>query len=259
MSNQKYLKSIATHSISQFDAAVENGALRAEPFSYLVVDNFLPEAVAKSAMDAFPPMDDPSWEKTSNEGIEVKNRSDWKSEFDIPDGIIEVVRLMNSVDMLQAISKALDIPKLIPDPYFSGGGLNVTERSGMLDVHVDGNYHDATGLNRRVNALVYLNPNWQEDWGGEFGVYANDMETVVEAVAPLFNRLVVFDTHDRSYHGLPNPINFPQDDPRRSIILYYYTVAPRLTEQIVVAEPHSALWRSKGLRDKRGNKTRDYS
>ena len=145
------------------------------------------------------------------------------------------------------------------DPYYSGGGLNISERGGLLDIHVDGNYHDASGMNRRVNLLYYLNPNWEPTWGGEFGIYDDNGETLVKAVAPTFNRCVIFDTHDKSYHGLPNPINFPSDDPRRSILLYYYTVAKRPTSQIMEDAPHSALWKSKGFTDKRGNKTRDYT
>ena len=96
--------------------------------------------------------------------IEVKMRSKWSSEFDIPEKIVDAIRIMNSAPFLESLSKALDIPKLIPDPYFTGGGLNVTVSGGLLDVHVDGNYHDATGLHRRVNAILYLNPGWQEGW-----------------------------------------------------------------------------------------------
>ena len=61
----------------------------------------------------------------------------------------------------------------------------------QLDVHVDGNYHDATGLNRRINALLYLNPEWEESWGGEFGIYNNDGSVQLKKIAPIFNRLVV--------------------------------------------------------------------
>ena len=43
-------------------------------------------------------------------------RSNWASEFDIPDQIIDAVRLMNSSPILQGLSEALDILKLIPDP-----------------------------------------------------------------------------------------------------------------------------------------------
>ena len=27
----------------------------------------------------------------------------------------------------------------------------------------------------------------------------------------LFNRMIAFDTHDYSFHGVPNPINFPKN------------------------------------------------
>ncbi|HDR9172757.1 TPA: hypothetical protein QDB40_006886, partial [Burkholderia vietnamiensis] len=72
-------------------------------------------------------------------------------------------------------------------------------------------------------------------------------------------RLVIFDSHDKSFHGLPDPVNFPEHEPRRSIILYYYTKEPRPDGQVVVDEPHSALWKKRNLLDKRGNKTRNFT
>ena len=85
-----------------------------------------------------------------------------------------LVRILNSSIFLKALSKVFSIPKIMPDPYFTGGGLNITERGGLLDVHVDGNYHDASGLNRRLNILIYFNPGWKKSWGGEFGIYSNN-------------------------------------------------------------------------------------
>ena len=113
-------------------------------------------------------------------------------------------------------------------------------------------------MNRRLNALVYLNPEWQDDWGGEFGVYDESGEHCLKKIAPLFNRLVVFDSHDKSFHGLPDPVNFPEGEPRRSILLYYYTKENRPGEQIVVESPHSALWKKRDLLDKRGSRERNY-
>lgn len=149
-----------------------------------------------------------------------------------------------------------DIHKLVPDAYFSSGGLNVTQRGGSLDVHVDGNYHDATGLNRRINALLYLNPEWEESWGGGFGIYNNDGSVQLKKIAPIFNRLVVFDTHDYSFHGLPEPLNFPDGKHRKSLILYYYTSESRPMAQKITENPHSALWVKRGINDKTGNISR---
>ena len=256
--SQQKLKNMAIICSDKIEAA-ENGAEYFEvPYKHLVIDNFLDSEMANLCLQSFPDLTDESWEHANDVDIEIKYRTTWKSEFDIPDGIVDVIRIMNSSYFLQAVSQRFAIPKVMPDPYFTGGGLNVTKAGGLLDVHVDGNYHDASGLNRRLNALIYLNPNWKPGWGGEFGLYDENGDVCLKEVEPIFNRLVIFDSHDKSFHGLPAPLNFPDGETRKSIILYYYTKDPRPQTQISVEEPHSALWKKRGLHDKRGNKTRNF-
>lgn len=257
--DQSSLKHLAIEAASKISISKEDESYFRSPFQHIVIDNFFPNEFALKLSHAFDKIEKEEWEYTSDEGIEVKYRTNWKSEFDIPDSVAPAIRILNSAPILSAMSDRLGIPKLMPDPYFTGGGLNMTERGGLLDVHVDGNYHDASGLNRRVNLLVYLTQGWERSWGGEFGIYSNDGEKLEKSVAPLFNRCVIFDTHDKSFHGLPNPINFPSGSPRKSIILYYYTKAARPSDQVSVKDPHSALWKSKGFTDKRGKKTREHS
>ena len=229
-----------------------------KPYKHLVIDNFFDKKLINQCLKNFPNTLDKSWEFTNDKDIEVKYRSKWASEFDIPEGIIDAVRIMNGADFLKSVSEMFKIKKLIPDPYFTGGGLNVTKKGGLLDVHVDGNYHDATGLNRRLNALLFLNKNWTPKWGGEFGLYDSKGEKCLKKIEPIFNRLVVFDTHDTSWHGLPDPITFPDDNPRKSILLYYYTKEERSPDQIKIKKPHSALWKKRGEKDKKGKKTRYF-
>lgn len=255
---QNELKNIAIESSSKIDKIKETDFYFEEPFKHFYIDNFFKENFAEQILSSFPPLDSAKWESSNDPDIEVKMRSKWKSEFDIPENIIESIRIMNSSYFLKALSKSLDIDKLLPDPYFSGGGLNATVSGGLLDVHVDGNYHDASGLHRRVNAILYLNPGWEESWGGEFGLYDKKGEKLIKKIAPLNNRFMVFDTNDYSFHGLPDPINFPVGKARRSIILYYYTKDPRPSDSILVEKPHSALWKKRGWLDKRGNQTRDF-
>lgn len=229
------------------------------PYRHVVIDNFLDFPMARMCLTSFPPLDSGCWESANDADIEIKMRTTWKSEFDIPDGIVDAVRIMNCAPVLQAMGERLGIPKLVADPYFSGGGLNITRSGGLLDVHVDGNYHDATGLNRRANAILYLNEQWQPEWGGEFGVYDTTGRHCIKRIAPVFNRLVIFDSHDFSFHGLPEPLNFPKDQQRKSIILYYYTHAARPAHHTAVAAPHSALWVKRDGKDKRGNTTRAFN
>lgn len=255
---QLMLKSIAEDCAKKIKNAINGVEYFEYPFKHAVIDNFFTEDFANNLLFNFPLVDSPIWERTNDTDIEIKLRTKWESEFDTPDGIVDAVRILNSSLILNAMSNLFGILKLMPDPYFSGGGLNVTVSGGLLDVHIDGNYHDASGLNRRINAIIYLNPGWQDGWGGEFGLYDSTGDILIKKVEPLFNRLVIFDTNDYSYHGLPDPLNFPKDEVRKSIILYYYTKEARPESQISVSEPHSALWKKRNLLDKRGNKTRDF-
>ena len=94
--------------------------------------------------------------------------------------------------------------------------------------------------------------------GGEFGLYDNKGEKCLKKIEPIFNRLLVFDTHDSSWHGLPDPINFPENNPRKSVILYYYTKDEKSINQIKVRSP-TAHCGKRGEKDKRGKKTRDFN
>lgn len=256
--NQYDLKRAAIAGAEKILQSKPNESYFDEPFRHLVLDDFLPSDLAGICYKNFPDINSNEWECQNDKDIEVKYRTKWVSEFDIPDGIVDAVRILNSAIFLRAISQRMGIKKIIPDPYFTGGGLNVTLPGGLLDVHVDGNYHDATGLNRRLNAILYLNPGWIPAWGGEFGIYNKTGTECLKKVPPLFNRLVVFDSHDFSFHGLPDPLNFPEGVGRKSIILYYYTKDSRPSEHTNINKPHSALWVKRQLKDKKGNESREY-
>lgn len=254
----KELKKVAIDSTEKISVNNKDFEFCEFPFKHFVLDNFLNEDLAQKCLQSFPKEDDPSWEKTNDKNIEIKKRSTWKSEFDIPENIVDLVRILNSSLFIEKIGELFDIPKLMPDPYFTGGGLNETTKGGLLDVHIDGNYHDASGLNRRMNAIFFLNPNWKDKWGGQFGLYDSKGNVCLKEVSPIHNRLLVFDTSDISFHGLPNPLKCPKNITRKSVILYYYTKSRRPGNQNSFEKPHSALWKKKGLKDKKGKTEREY-
>lgn len=256
--NNQQLKRIALDCVDKISRDNKDINFSTFPFKHCVLDKFLDEDLAQKCLESFPNEDDPSWEKTDDKDIEIKKRTTWKSEFDIPDNIVDLVRILNSSLFIQKIGELFDIPKLMPDPYFTGGGLNETSKGGLLDVHIDGNYHDASGLNRRMNAIFFLNPDWNDEWGGQFGLYDSKGNECLKEVSPIFNRLLVFDTSDISFHGLPNPLSCPKNVTRKSVILYYYTKSSRPKNQNSFEKPHSALWKKKGLKDKKGKIERDH-
>lgn len=256
---QKQLKNIAESVAEKVNNSVNTKNYFKEPYELLYIDDVFPEDILNYCLLQYPKINSNKWHHSNVPNIEIKSWTKWKSEFDVPDGIINIVRILNSSIILKAISNALSIYKLIPDCYFTGGGLNITPPGGLLDVHVDGNYHDATGLNRRVNSILYLNKNWEKSYGGEFGVYDNNGSNLVRKIEPIFNRLVIFNTHDKSYHGYPEKVKYPDNELRKSIILYYYTLEERNSNDIVIKEPHSALWKKYNFSDHNGQNKRKYS
>jgi len=217
------------------------------PFPHVIIDDLFPGQLISELVSEFPSPIDPSWDRSVVEGIQVKLRSNWQSEDDISPMTADVVHFFNSGSFMKCLSAITGVQKLISDPYFTGGGRNCILPGGILDVHADGNWHDAMGVHRRLNAILYLNENWDEQWGGHFELWDKDLTGCVKAVAPLANRLLIFETHDFTYHGHPNPLACPEGNSRKSLIFYYYTAESRPAQQILNAEPHRALWRKKSL------------
>ena len=221
----------------------------ADPFPHCYLDNFFDNEVLNELITEFPDITDPIWEASSQEGIQVKLRSNWQSEADIRPVTKSVVHFLNSGAVMKQLSRLTGIEKLISDPYYTGGGLNCTKRDGLLDVHADGNWHHAMGVHRRLNVILYLNKDWNLNWGGALELWDDSLSECVKSIDPVGNRLVVFETHDRTFHGHPNPLNCPPDESRKSLILYYYTAAARPENQVVVEQPHRALWRKRQMKE----------
>lgn len=57
--------------------------------------------------------------------------------------------------------------------------------------------------NRRLTTILYLNPAWQPQDGGELLLYANDNETLLETVLPGFGTMVIFLSEEFPHEVLP--------------------------------------------------------
>ncbi len=115
------------------------------------------------------------------------------------------------------------ITGIIPDPGYVGGGMHEITSGGFLKVHADFNRHKQLHLDRRLDAILYLNSDWEDSWGGQLELWDRSMSEAVVSLAPVAGRLVCFATDDYSYHGHPDPLTCPPDRFRRSLALYYYT------------------------------------
>jgi len=190
-----------------------------DPFPHLVIDEFMDERQALQLSSDFPAFDSPAWHTYDN-AIEVKKTCNNWHHFS-PD----MYRFFYDINSLECILPFEELTKcrLFPDYGLHGAGMHIHGSGGKLNTHLDYSIHPKLKLERRLNLIVYLNPDWQESWGGSLGLWRDDNGKpgeLVKSIAPMFNRAVVFDTTG-AWHGLPEPINCPVGQHRKSLAVYY--------------------------------------
>jgi hypothetical protein len=212
----------------------------AKPFPHIVLDDFFDSTMLGAVLEEFPAPGQLSWRSFNNQ-YEVKLFASADADF----GPLTRLFLyhLNSLTFLKFLSEVTGIANLIPDPHFSGGGMHQIVRGGKLGIHADFNYHKHYQLDRRLNALIYLNKEWRPEYGGHLELWDREMTGCKVKVLPVFNRMVVFSTTDYTYHGHPDPLQCPDNMTRKSLALYYYTNGRPKSE--ITGDKHSTLFQER--------------
>jgi Rps23 Pro-64 3,4-dihydroxylase Tpa1-like proline 4-hydroxylase len=193
----------------------------ADPFPHVVLDDLFEPRLLHDVLEEFDAMDRTPWHYTERETERKYSTEDFQH---FGPTTRAVITQLNAAPFLAFLEQLTGIAGLIADPHLRGGGLHEIRRGGALGVHADFNFYKRLNLYRRLNLLVYLNEAWSEDWGGDLELWDRAGKRCVRRISPLFNRAVIFDTSNYSYHGHPLPLQCPEDRSRKSLALYYYTV-----------------------------------
>ena len=213
--------------------------LTAKPFPHISLDNFLRPEVLDAVVRDFPARDSEPWEAMVDKD-QKKFAANVVSKM--APSVRRVLYFLNSREIVNFLEKLTGIEGLIPDPHYAGGGCHELRPGGFLKVHADFNWHKQMRLDRRINLLLYLNKDWQPEYGGNLELWDTTMTHKVAEYAPLFNRCVIFNTTDNSYHGNPVPVSCPPDRSRRSLAFYYYTNGRPAGE---VSQSHGTLFKNR--------------
>ena len=198
--------------------ALRNEFQARTPFRWLVMENFLTPQAAQAIYDEYPKVDQ-TWVDTN--GLHQKNK--WTKPAEPGSLAGAFYEEVNSPAFRTLLEEITGIEDILPDSDLFGAGYHQILDGGFLDVHVDFNKHEGTGLDRRMNLIVYLNPNWGDNYGGELELWDMDKKVELASVVPTFNRCVLFETNEVSYHGHPKPLKTGGKSTRKSLSVYYYT------------------------------------
>ena len=212
----------------------------AEPFPHVVIDNFIDAETARAIAAEYPTFDQAKELGFSFNALNERKKIQITDQARFPEGVRALSDFLASPAFLADLSALTGIPNLLADPRLHGGGMHMTGPHGRLDVHVDFNrgYGD---LHRRLNVLVYLNPQWEDAWGGQIELWDEDVKNCRISLSPVLGRCLIFETSGISFHGVA-PLQCPQDQVRRSFAAYYYTQeAPARGD----AEVHGTVFRAR--------------
>jgi len=236
------LKKIATENYNNYVAA--------QPFPSIVFDNFFKEDILNLILNDFP-------KNIQEIGSKFDNKAEKKLVLNSPDKLSKhtnnFINFLNSEPFVKFLNTITDVKEtLITDPYLAGGGLHELKNNGHLNIHADFNLHPKMKLDRRLNVLIYLNKNWQDNNGGHLELWNKNMDKCEKKILPIFNRMVIFSTTDYSYHGNPNKVKIDENNSRKSIALYYYSNGRPQSEKKLGL--HSTIFRQRpGTQDVDGN------
>ncbi|MDO3388827.1 2OG-Fe(II) oxygenase [Gilvimarinus sp. SDUM040013] len=151
--------------------------------------------------------------------------------------------LASSQEFRDWVGEVTGIDQLLYDPHYFGGGSHENLSGQSLDAHVDFTHHPITNWHRRLNLIVYLNHDWQRERGGNICFHKDphlppEQDEIIEVV-PVFNRAVLFETHNHSWHGF-KAVDLPEQESsrsRKSFALYFYT-----DDRANKVRPHSTIY-----------------
>lgn len=198
------------------------------PFDYHVIDNFLDKERARKIEQEFPDFYSPIWFEY-NSPLEVKRAcNNW---YHFGPETYKLFCELNSPEFIERLKKITGIQTLYPDIGLHGGGLHMMSSGGKLNIHLDYSLHPKLKLQRKLNLILYLTEEWESEWGGSLEFWSHNQELNKPnkkevAIENIFNRAVIFDTTQNSWHGFAEPIQCPDNQYRKSIAVYYLTDPP---------------------------------
>lgn len=222
-------------------AAYREAFQSAQPFKHVCIDDFFTRTAADASLRDFPPFDR---EYARNEFGEYGGKAVVSNIREISPFYAKLYDYFMGREFLQAMSAITGIDDLRGDPTLYGGGTHENINGQTLDVHIDYNFQIEGGFHRRANLLLYLNEEWDPAWGGAIELHSNPRrpaEDGYEQFNVIFNRAVIFETNEHSWHGF-RTIDLPKDRlhiSRKCLSIYLYT-PDRPTEEI--AGPHGTFY-----------------
>lgn len=220
---------IFTKNLSEYAKEIKSEFDNNIPFAHIAIKNLFDAEILRAAKNEISETQGIS--RNYHDSNQLKKLIEGKQLLtSSPPNIKKVFTALNSPEFVKFLQELSGIPDLYADDTFRGGGIHHIPPGGKLGIHIDFS-RPSWNINtyRRCNALLYVNENWKDEWGGHLELWDNSIQKggkCINKVSPDFNTLVIFGTKKASWHGHPTPLMCPQDRARQSFASYYYSNTP---------------------------------
>ena len=141
----------------------------------------------------------------------------------------------------------MHIVGLLPDPHLVGAGYSIIRNGKDLGCHYDFNWNDRLRLHRKLSTLLYITPDWKDEWGGHIqywddNIDINPKSNLIESVAPKFNRLVINENINKGPYHKVSGVNAPDNIYGRCAIRFFYYIST--SEYDKDNPPHRSTYKS---------------
>ncbi len=242
MLSQTNIKSILSETALAQEELYRETFQQAQPFKHVLMENFLDDEFLKNILIEFPLP--PGQGALKNEFGGASRKHAVHAITELGENFKKWDNLLQSDEFIHYLEKISGINDLIYDPEYHGAGThNNLDGQGML-THIDFNLHRTTGYHRRLNLIIYINEEWDPEWGGSLELHRDPWEPATDEVhifPPLLNNAVLFETNEYSWHGFEN-IKLPEDKKnlsRKSLTVYYYSKTRPANE---IAPKHGTIY-----------------
>jgi len=220
--NHDHILSENFQNLEQIAQNEKTNYLNAKPFPNIVLSNFFKEDFLNTILEEFPDLS--KLNESQNYSVKNEIKLSNKNYNKFPQTIKSFFDFLNADIFLNFLQNITSIKeRLVSDPHLEGGGLHEIKSGGVLKIHTDFNRHPFLDLDRRINVLIYLNKNWNDNYGGHLELWNQNMSKCEKRISPSFNTMVIFSTTDFSNHGHPEHLSCPKEISRKSLALYYFS------------------------------------
>ena len=192
------------------------------PYDHCVIDDFLTDETLKKINEEFLNYNSEKWFFYNN-AIECKKAcNDWNTFGPITYSLFS---FLNSEEFVGKLS-SLTGSNLIADMGLHGGGLHCHGLAGNLNPHLDYSIHPKLELQRVINIIIYVSKELNISHGGHLGLWEHNKKDnkpgeLRVSIAPKYNRAVIFNTTQNSWHGMCEPLLVQEGIYRKSLAIYY--------------------------------------